>query len=138
MNLKELKIAFERSNGDLYFVADDPTKKAIRKKLTTPPLQGVVDITIKMRSDGVEIVYLPKSKRNIYAFEHLLVIDPKEEMEIVVKEVPKKEEPKKEEPKKEESKKEESKKEVFEDKKIKPMSINEDIAIPTRGESKNQ
>jgi hypothetical protein len=96
MNLKQLKRAFDISDGDMYFVADDPTKQAIKKKLTTPPLQGVLDITIKKRADGVEIVYLPKSKKNIYAFEHLLVIDPKEDAEVIREEpkVEPKEEPK--------------------------------------------
>ena len=54
--------------------------EAIKKKLLTPPLQGRLDITIKKRKDGVEIVFLPKSNMNKYAFEHLLVIDPKEDV----------------------------------------------------------
>ena len=83
MNLKQLKFAFDSSDGDIYFLVDDPTKEAVKKKLTTPPLQGRIDITIKKREDGKEIVYLPKSKMNVYAFEHLLVVDPKEDVPVV-------------------------------------------------------
>jgi hypothetical protein len=83
VNLKQLKFAFDNSDGDIYFLVDDPTKEAVKKKLTTPPLQGRIDITIKKREDGKEIVYLPKSKMNIYAFEHLLVINPKEDVSMI-------------------------------------------------------
>ena len=121
MNLKQLKRAFDISDGDMYFVADDPTKQAIKKKLTSPPLQGRLDITIKKREDGVEIVYLPKSKRNIYAFEHLLVIDPKEDAEVVVVEP-----------------KAETKVEPKVESKVEPKAEPKSVTTPPKTEIKNQ
>lgn len=120
MNLKQLKQAFDIADGDLYFVADDPTKQAVKKKLTTPPLQGVLDITIKKREDGMDIIYLPKSKRNIYAFTHILVIDPKEDTDTV-----------KTEPKAEA-------KSIKTEPKVEAKSKLDDVAISTRTENKNQ
>ena len=89
VNIRAISVADTSEVSTVRFVVDDPTTIAIKKKLTEPPLDSKLDITITTREkDGKEVIYIPRTKKNDYAFLHLIVIDPTEDTVSIPASVP--------------------------------------------------
>lgn len=113
MNLRSLKYSYEMANGNMLFVVDTDAKKELKKKLFSPPLQGMLDAYPSQTPDGRDIVIIPKTKKNDLAFQKLEIVPPESEK---VETKPTSFTPKKEEPVIEEAPEPEPKKVVVEKK----------------------